>query len=177
MDVLLCVRRDRAIGIDGERRNVQFAVFTGLHVLTVVADCAYGTSGAGLQRSSDSADGRVYTFTQFEPADARTVFANFEQPDLKAAFTFHVLVPSHWVVVSNQPAPEPSPAGPQASVWHFPATPRISTYLTAVAAGEYHLLSDAHTTPAGSANSRIDGLQHLRASAVHFAGAAMLFSH
>jgi len=117
--------------------------------LRVVADCAYGTSGAGLQRSSDSADGRVYTFTQFEPADARTVFANFEQPDLKAAFTFHVLVPSHWVVVSNQPAPEPSPAGPQASVWHFPATPRISTYLTAVAAGEYHLLSDAHTTPAG----------------------------
>ncbi len=117
--------------------------------LRVVADCAYGTSGAGLLRSADSADGRVYAVTEFEPADARTVFANFEQPDLKAAFTFHVVVPSHWVVISNQPAPEPSPAGPRTSVWHFPATPRIPTYLTAVAAGEYHLLSDVHTTPAG----------------------------
>jgi aminopeptidase N len=34
-------------------------------------------------------------------------------------------------------------------VWHFPATPRISTYLTEVAAGEYHLVTDSHTTPGG----------------------------
>jgi aminopeptidase N len=117
--------------------------------LRVVADCGYGSGGSGLQRSVDSADGRVYTFTDFEPANARTAFANFEQPDLKAAFTFHVLVPSEWVVISNQPAPEPVPARPGTSLWHFPATPRISTYLTAVAAGEYHLLRDSHTTAAG----------------------------
>jgi aminopeptidase N len=117
--------------------------------LRVVADCWYGTGASGLQRSVDSADGRVYTFTDFEAAHARTAFANFEQPDLKAAFTFHVLVPTGWVVISNQPAPEPSPAGPGKAVWHFPATPRISTYLTAVAAGEYHVISDSHTTPAG----------------------------
>jgi aminopeptidase N len=117
--------------------------------LRVVADCGYGTGGSGLQRSVDSADGRVYTHTQFEAAHARTTFANFEQPDLKAAFTFHVLVPSGWVVLSNQPAPDPSPAGPGRALWHFPATPRISTYLTAVVAGEYHVLSDSHTTPPG----------------------------
>jgi aminopeptidase N len=117
--------------------------------LRVVADCAYGTGGTGLQRSVDSADDRIYTFTAFEAAHARTAFANFEQPDLKAAFTFHVVVPVDWVVISNQPAPQPSPAGPGKSAWHFPATPRISTYLTAIAAGEYHLLSDSHTTPAG----------------------------
>jgi aminopeptidase N len=117
--------------------------------LRVVADCAYGSGGTGLQRSADSADGRVYTFTDFAPAQARTAFANFDQPDLKAAFTFHILVPDHWVVISNQPAPEPVPAGPGRSVWHFPATPRISTYLVAVAAGEYHVLSESHTTPAG----------------------------
>ncbi len=117
--------------------------------LRVVADCDYGTGGSGLQRSVDSADGRVYTFTDLEAAHARTVYANFEQPDLKAAFTFHVVVPVNWVVIGNQPAPEPSPAGPGTSVWHFPATPRIPTYLTAIAAGEYHVLSDSHTTPAG----------------------------
>jgi aminopeptidase N len=117
--------------------------------LRVVAECRYGTAGFGLQRSVDSADDRVYTFTQFEAAHARRVFANFEQPDLKAEFTFHVTVPAHWTVLSNQPAPEPEPAADGAAVWHFPPTPRISTYLTAIAAGEYHVVRDAHTTSAG----------------------------
>src|SRR5271165_1935814 len=85
--------------------------------LRVVADCAYGTGGFGLHRSVDSADGRIYTFTQFEAAHARRVFANFEQPDLKAAFTFHVTVPEQWTVLSNQPAAEPRLAGEGAAVW------------------------------------------------------------
>jgi len=123
--------------------------------LRVVADCAYGNPGSGMYRSVDSADGKVYVYTAFEPAEARTVFANFEQPDLKAAFTFHVTAPADWIVLSNQPAPQPQPAsepdgtGGEVRVWHFPATPRISTYLTEVAAGEYHLVTDSHTTPAG----------------------------
>jgi aminopeptidase N len=117
--------------------------------LRVVADCAYSSSAAGLLRTVDSADGRVYTATEFEPAEARRVYANFEQPDLKAEFTFHVTVPEGWTVLSNQPAPDPEPAGDGTAVWHFPATPRMSTYLTAVVAGEYHVMRDTHTTPAG----------------------------
>jgi len=117
--------------------------------LRVVADCAYGTSGFGLQRSVDSADGRIYTFTQFESAHARRVFANFEQPDLKASFTFRVTTPAHWTVISNQPAPAPQDAGNGTAIWQFAPTPRISTYLTALAAGEYYVLSDSHTTPSG----------------------------
>jgi aminopeptidase N len=125
---------------------------TGLadrNVLRVVAECRYGTSGTGLQRSADSADGKVYTSTEFEAAHAREVYANFEQPDLKASFTFHVTVPKDWTVISNQPQPEPEPAGSGKAVWHFGATPRISTYLTAVAAGEYHVVRDTHTTRSG----------------------------
>ena len=34
-------------------------------------------------------------------------------------------------------------------MWHFQATPRISTYLTVICAGEYHLVTDSHTTPSG----------------------------
>jgi aminopeptidase N len=117
--------------------------------LRVVADCGYTIDGAGMHRAVDSADSRVYTYTNFEPAEARKVFANFEQPDLKAAFTFHITAPAHWTVLSNQPAPEPEPAGPSGAVWHFPATPRISTYLTAVVAGEYQMVTDVHTTPGG----------------------------
>ena len=123
--------------------------------LWVVAECAYASTGAGLARSVDSSDGKVYLYTSFEPAEARGVYANFEQPDLKAAFTFHIIAPAHWTVLSNQPAPRPEPAGEREGtgeaigMWHFPATPPISTYLTAVAAGEYHLVTDSHTTPGG----------------------------
>jgi aminopeptidase N len=121
--------------------------------LRVVADCRYRTDGTGLQRAVDSADGRVYLHSQFAAADARKVYANFEQPDLKAEFTFRVIVPERWIVFSNQPAPEPQPAGAGypvgATIWHFPPTPRISTYLTAICAGEYHLVRDSHVTPAG----------------------------
>jgi aminopeptidase N len=134
--------------------RIALAGLASRNELRVVADCAYGTGGFGLQRSVDSADGKVYTFTQFEAAHARRVFANFEQPDLKAAFTFHVTAPQHWTVLSNQPAPERRPAGDGdgpagTAVWSFPATPRISTYLTAIAAGDYHVVRDSHTTPGG----------------------------
>jgi|SRR5271165_5747766 len=118
--------------------------------LRVVADCRYA-DGGGMQRTEDLSDGRVYVYTDFEPAHARRVYANFEQPDLKAQFTFHVTIPEQWIVFSNQPAPEPEPAAgrPGAAVWRFPATPRISTYLTVLAAGEFHLVRETHTTPSG----------------------------
>jgi aminopeptidase N len=119
--------------------------------LRVVADCRYSGDGTGMHRSVDSADGRVYLYTKFEPAYARQVFANFEQPDLKAPFTFHVTVPADWTVLSNQPAlsSEPAATGASSAVWHFPATPPISTYLTAVVAGQYEVVRGSHTTPRG----------------------------
>ena len=129
--------------------RIALAGLAARNELRVVADCAYTHDAKGMHRAIDSADGRVYLYTNFEPADARSVYANFEQPDLKASFTFHVTAPGHWVVLSNQPAPAPESAGPGAATWHFTPTPRISTYLTAVVAGEYHLVTASHTTPSG----------------------------
>jgi aminopeptidase N len=106
--------------------------------LVVRADCRYSRTGEGLHRFVDPADDRVYTYTQFEVPDARRVFATFEQPDLKSVFTFHVTAPEHWKVVSNAPTPEPEPLGGGRAVWRFPATEPMSTYITAVIAGEYH---------------------------------------
>ena len=116
--------------------------------LRISADCRYSTEGTGLHRSVDSADGQVYLYTKFEPAYARRVFANFEQPDLKAPFTFHVTAPAGWTVLSNQPAAASEP-GPAGTTWHFPPTPRISTYLTAVVAGQYETAQASHTTARG----------------------------
>src|SRR5580658_5374394 len=118
--------------------------------LRVVADCRYSADGTGLQRSVDPADGKVYTYTKFEPAYARTVYANFEQPDLKATFSIGVRVPEQWTVLSNQPAAAGSPAadGDSGSVrWHFEPTPLLPTYLFAVVAGEYTVVRGSHATP------------------------------
>ena len=119
------------------------------NVLTVRADCAYSRTGEGLHRFFDPADDRVYLYSQFEVPDARRVFTTFEQPDLKAPFTFTVTAPAHWKVVSNAPTPEPVPATStdgqgDVAVWSFPATKPISTYITAVIAGEYHEVLDSY---------------------------------
>ena len=71
--------------------------------LVVTADCAYMNTGEGLHRFVDPVDGEVYLYSQFEVADARRVFAVFDQPDLKSRFTFSVTAPDHWEVVSNLP--------------------------------------------------------------------------
>jgi aminopeptidase N len=117
--------------------------------LLVVADCAYSHESAGLHRSVDPVDSKLYLYTHFEPAEARKVYANFEQPDLKASFAFTVIAPAHWTVLSNQPTPEPEPVAEGVSRWSFPPTPRISTYCTNITAGEYHLVHSSHTTRRG----------------------------
>ncbi|MEE1938099.1 aminopeptidase N [Streptomyces sp. TRM 70361] len=105
----------------------------GRNELRVVADCAYTNTGEGLHRFVDPVDQQAYLYTQFEVPDARRVFASFEQPDLKASFTFTVTAPEGWTVVSNSPTPEP-----RDNVWRFEPTPRISSYITALIAGPYH---------------------------------------
>jgi aminopeptidase N len=115
------------------------------NTVTVVADCAYSRTGEGLHRFADPADGRVYLYTQFEPADARRLYANFEQPDLKASFTFDVKAPAGWYIASNSAPAKRSPVVDGVAHWTFLPTPRISTYITVVVAGPYHVASDHYT--------------------------------
>ncbi|MFC7493890.1 MULTISPECIES: aminopeptidase N [unclassified Nocardioides] len=106
--------------------------------LVVRADCTYSRTGEGLHRFVDPVDDRVYLYSQFEVPDARRVYTTFEQPDLKAPFTFTVTAPDHWKVVSNSPTPEPEGAADGKAVWRFAPTKPMSTYITAIVAGEYH---------------------------------------
>ncbi|MFD8685458.1 aminopeptidase N [Streptomyces sp. NPDC059651] len=112
----------------------------GEHVLVVDAQCAYSRTGEGMHRFVDPEDGEVYLYTQYEPADARRVFANFEQPDLKAPYRFQVTAPEEWTVWSNG-AEESRDGG----VWRFAETKPISTYITAVVAGPYHYVTDSYS--------------------------------
>ncbi|MPY63317.1 aminopeptidase N [Streptomyces spongiae] len=106
--------------------------------LVVDAQCAYSRTGEGLHRFVDPEDGEVYLYTQYEPADSRRVFANFEQPDLKAPFRFEVRAPEGWTVWSN------GVGEPHDGVWRFAETKPISTYITAVVAGPYHHVTDTY---------------------------------
>ncbi|MFT4217041.1 MAG: aminopeptidase N [Micropruina sp.] len=122
-------------GFNGER--LAFEVSDGNHVLAITAACRYSNTGEGLHRFVDPVDSRVYCYTQLEVADARRVYACFDQPDLKASFEFAVLAPAHWTVLSNSPEVQPAVAG-ELGRWEFAPTPPISTYITALIAGEYH---------------------------------------
>jgi len=144
------VHADSRITLDG---------LAAANELTVRAQCAYMHTGEGLHRFVDPTDGRTYLYTQFEVADARRVFADFEQPDLKAVFEITVRAPADWVVVSNATAPEPVVRTPAAApgaaagtaagasavaTWEFEPTVRMSTYVVAVVAGAYHHVHDVH---------------------------------
>jgi aminopeptidase N len=137
---------------DGAR--IQLDGLEARNELTVVADCIYSRTGEGLHRSVDPADKETYLYTQFEVPDARRVFTTFEQPDLKAPFTFTVSAPARWVVISNAVTPEPTPYkganGEELARWEFAPTQPISTYITAVVAGPYHVVTDTYEGAYGS---------------------------
>ena len=111
--------------------------------IVVVAEHAYEHTGVGLHRFVDPVDGQVYLHTQFEPFDAHRVFACFDQPDLKATFSFEVEAPAGWEVVSNGAVAD-RPAGGAAGRWRFATTETMSTYITALVAGPYHSVHRAH---------------------------------
>ncbi|MBK9725507.1 MAG: aminopeptidase N [Actinomycetales bacterium] len=127
------------------------------NVLTIEATCRYMRSGEGLHRFVDPVDSEVYLYSQFEVPDSRRMFAVFEQPDLKAEFSFTVTAPARWEVISVMPTPEPTPAGTgttgerteELATWAFAPTPRISSYVTALHAGPYLGVRDSVSTRAG----------------------------
>ncbi|MEV4152424.1 aminopeptidase N [Nocardia salmonicida] len=133
---------DVAVDYDGARLTV--AGLAETNVVVVRGTGAYSRSGEGLHRFLDPVDGLTYLYTQYEPADARRVFACFEQPDMKAPFTFAVTAPADWQVVSNRPYAAIQNNGLIQNVVFSPTLP-ISTYITAVAAGPYHRVESLWT--------------------------------
>ncbi len=113
------------------------------NVLVVEADCYYSNTGEGLHRFVDPVDGEIYLYSQFETADAKRMFACFDQPDLKATFDVVVTAPAHWQVISNGATVEARRDG--AAVTHtFATTPLMSTYLVALVAGPYAVWRDTY---------------------------------
>ncbi|MCW2555282.1 MAG: pepN 2 [Mycobacterium sp.] len=114
------------------------------NVVVVEADCRYSNTGEGLHRFVDPVDDEVYLYSQFETADAKRMFACFDQPDLKATFDVSVTAPAHWQVISNG-----ATVSVEDGVHTFETTPRMSTYLVALIAGPYARWDDVYSDEHG----------------------------
>ncbi len=131
-----------------EATGIPLRGLAGRNVVIVDADCRYSNTGEGLHRFADPVDNEVYLYSQFETADAKRMFACFDQPDLKATFDVRVTAPKHWKVISNGAtvAVSDSDGG---SVHTFATTPKMSTYLVALIAGPYAEWQDAYSDEHG----------------------------
>ncbi len=138
------------------------------NTLVVEADCLYSNTGEGLHRFVDPTDDAVYLYSQFETADAKRMFACFDQPDLKATFDVVVTAPADWTVVSNG---APLPAGEPGRV-AFVRTKLLSTYLVALIAGPYAEFRDVYTDEHGEIPLGV----YARASLREFVDAERLFT-
>ena len=122
-----------------DRGRLPLDTVPGTNVLVVDAVMPFRNDGEGLHRSVDPVDGRHYVYGMSFMDAAPTIFACFDQPDLKAPYTFHVRAPLDWVVVGNAPAANPEPG-----VWEIGPTQPLSTYFVTLVAGPYRVLRSEH---------------------------------
>jgi aminopeptidase N len=133
-----------------EEKGIALPDLAAENELVVDADCRYMNTGEGLHRFVDPVDGGVYLYSQFETADAKRMFACFDQPDLKATITLTALAAPSWVVISNG-AEDTTTTVDSGAVHHaFETTVRISTYLVALVAGPYAKWTDEYTDDHGT---------------------------
>ncbi|WP_406434688.1 aminopeptidase N [Streptomyces sp. NBC_00631] len=111
----------------------------GEHELRVDATMRYSRTGEGMHRFTDPTDDATYVYTQLFMDDVQRVFAAFDQPDLKAVFELSVTAPEGWTVLANGVTEHLGEGR-----WRAAATPLISTYLVAVAAGPWHSVRTEH---------------------------------
>src|SRR5262245_7553642 len=86
-----------------DRGRLPVTTAAGRNELVVDAVMRFRNDGEGLHRSVDPADGRHYVYGMCFMDAAPSIFACFDQPDLKAPYTLHVSAPRDWVVVGNSP--------------------------------------------------------------------------
>jgi len=151
VEVVSATLNDRALpagAFDGHR--VRLDELAADNDLEIVARCAFQHTGTGLHRFVDPADDAVYLHTQFEPFDAHTVYACFDQPDMKARFRLSAIAPSAWTLVGNEPVASRTTERDGVDVWRFETTPPLSTYITALVAGPMHaVIDDSGPIPLG----------------------------
>ena len=109
------------------------------NILVVEAEMAYRRDGSGLHRSVDPADGEAYVYGHLFLDAAPSVFACFDQPDLKAPYAVSVTAPAHWRVLGNGVATQPA-----SGRWELAPTPPLATYFVTICAGPWVSVEREH---------------------------------
>jgi len=113
----------------------------GRNTVTIAYSRLHSTNGEGLHRMVDPVDGRVYTYSHFEPAAAHQMFPVFDQPDLKGTYQVTVSTPADWVVSSTtrETSVKDVDGG---KLWTFPRSKKLSPYNFSMHAGPYKVWED-----------------------------------
>ncbi|HEU5036163.1 MAG TPA: aminopeptidase N [Nocardioides sp.] len=143
-----------------DRGRLPLDTLAGANELVVDAVMPFRNDGEGLHRSTDPADGKQYVYGMNFMDAAPTVYACFDQPDLKAPYTFHVTAPQDWVVIGNSPG-----ISPERGVWELERTHPLSTYFVTLVAGPYHVIRDEHDGIPLGLSARASLAKHLDADA------------
>jgi aminopeptidase N len=133
-----------------EANGIALPALAAGNEVVIEAEGRYTNTGEGLHRFVDPVDGGVYLYSQFETADAKRMFACFDQPDLKAVHRIRVVAPPEWVVISNAPRQYSEDAAGGAVRHVFADSARISPYIVALVAGPYAHWTDEYTDEQGT---------------------------
>jgi len=131
-----------AITSDTAAQTVTFAfphpIAAGRHQLRISFTGRINRFGRGLFAVDyPTQEGRKRMISShLEPSDARRIFPSWDEPAFKASIALTVTVPQAFLAVSNMPVSGEEPTGDGKKRVAFQPTPRMSTYLFVLAAGD-----------------------------------------
>ncbi len=136
--------------LDDDQETVTFTagapIEAGDVALTVAFKGAPSPSMHGLYLAADGEERAVCT--QCEATDARAIFPCFDEPEFKARLAWTIRTDAELVALANGPLIERTEED-GLSVWRFEATAPVSSYLAAIAVGDFAGTDEtlAHDTP------------------------------
>jgi aminopeptidase N len=136
------------VSVDAAHQRATFSfahpVAAGTHQLDVAYTATLQTSAQGLfKQVYNGPDGKP-TFmygTQLEATDGRRLFPGWDEPVFKATYTMSFTVPKDWTAVSNTPIVSTTPVGTDRKRVSFATTPKMSSYLVVLCAGDFEKIS------------------------------------
>ncbi len=120
------------------------AIAVGPHRLRIEFTAQINKFGRGLffvDYPTEQGSRRMIS-SHLEPADARRIFPCWDEPAFKATFALTVTLPRKFLAVSNMPVAHEEPVTPTLKQVEFATTPKMSSYLFVLAAGEFERLTD-----------------------------------
>jgi aminopeptidase N len=133
-------RADISFDPGAETATLSFAsaLSPGPHKLRLDFTAKVNAFGRGLFYVDYPTDAGVRRMisTQLEPADARRIFPCWDEPAFKASFALTVTVPQDFLAVSNMPVATEEPIASARKRVSFAPTPKMSSYLFVLSAGE-----------------------------------------